>query len=139
VRYQCSLRYLDQLQAVVAMPQRRGLVSCRAQLWPGFKPRSVHEKVVVEEVVLRTGIFLGTSVSPVRFSLNQFFITILTFILPLPEGQAGKTWEPSNTTVLLIISDRQKSTFILLSFLTIREDYITRNLMTCTHHQILFG
>jgi hypothetical protein len=63
---------------------------------PGFDPRPIHVRLVVNKVVLRQVFALSTLAFPCQYFFHQ--CSILTFImLFLSEEKMGKAWEPSKS------------------------------------------
>ena len=88
-----------------AAPWLRRSVAYLSPLRPGFDPRPVSARVVVEKVALGQG-FLRT----LRFSLISIIPRMLHIHLhlhvALPEGQTGEAWEPLKSNALSEIREQ---------------------------------
>ena len=69
-------------------------VACLSSRRPRFDPRSVHVRVVVEEVTL-VWRFLRILLFSQSASFHISSILVLFYVLLLQEGQMGLAWEPS--------------------------------------------
>jgi hypothetical protein len=70
------------------------LVSGLSRWWPGFDPRPVLVRCVVEKVAVGQ-FFLPVLLFPPDSVIPYMLYTILICTLLLPEGQMGEAWEPS--------------------------------------------
>jgi hypothetical protein len=83
------------LRAEYLKPWFRVLVAGLLPPTPGFDPRSVHVRFVVDKGALGQVFLQVLWISLVSISPHQCAILISIYMLLLPKGQTGEAWEPS--------------------------------------------